>query len=144
MDREREGKTALAVPLIRWLGWRPPYLDLNRTQRGGQVLLVLEREGDLVLLPCVQIGYIYYAPEGPDGQDECWQRAGGWPVLEVMHASGAFRDVVRSTVSELEAEGWQLIGRLHAMFTGIETETDFWAAVDAVTRVTARQEVKEG
>ena len=55
---------ASATPVIRWHGWRPLPLDMTESEQGGQVFLVLGREGDLALLPTATITYLCYAPLG--------------------------------------------------------------------------------
>jgi len=58
---------ASAIPLIRWRGWRPLPLSLSSGEQGGQAFLVLEREGDLALLPTATLTFICYAPLSIDG-----------------------------------------------------------------------------
>lgn len=126
------------MPVIRWQGWRPLPLDLTRDEQGGQVFVVLDREGDLMLLPTATISYICYAPL--DG--ESWADHGIDPVC-VSHSAAAARHVVMQAVQELAADGWHVIGRLQATFHGVDTEDDFWLRVDCsdeeVDKLTSRQ-----
>lgn len=119
---ERDNKApgvASAYPIVHWRGWRPGFLSFEAGERGGQVWLVLDREGDLALLPCAETGYIYYAPVD-DGMPEAWED------FRLLHARAPHRDDVLATVHRLEDEGWHVVGRLEATFTGLETERAFW------------------
>jgi hypothetical protein len=117
---------ATALPLIRWRGWRPLPLDLSSAEQGGQAFLVLEREGDLALLPTATLTFICYEPLG-DGTR--WEDHGVSPV-EVTHSDAVQRQVVLQAVTELTGDGWHVLGRLHATFHGIDTEDDFWERLD--------------
>jgi len=124
MDGERS--VANALPVIRWRGWRPLPLDMTSNEQGGQAFLVLSREGDLALLPTATISYICYEPLA--GGDR-WEDHGIDPI-RVTYSAAAARHAVQCAVQELAADGWQVIGRLHATFHGVDTEDDFWAHVD--------------
>jgi hypothetical protein len=89
--------------LLRWRGWRPPFLDHESWERADDVTFVLEREGDLALLPC---GAGHGANDAPDAQ-----------------AHNAF-----ITLQEMIAEGWHVVGRLHVTFVGQDAEDHFWEA----------------
>jgi hypothetical protein len=115
----REVGVAGAYPIVRWRGWRPGVLSFEAGERGGQVWLVLDREGDLALLPCAEIGYIYYAPVDDDAPE-------GWQDFRLVEAQAPHRNDVLATVRRLENEGWRVVGRLEATFTGLETERAFW------------------
>lgn len=118
--------TATAVPLIRWQGWRPLPLDLEAGEQGGQSFLVLDREGDLALLPTASMTYLCYAPLT---EWHVWANSGIDPVA--VSASGAItRQAVLQAVQELTAEGWHVLGRLHVTFHGVDTEDDFWERLD--------------
>jgi hypothetical protein len=109
---------ASAYSIVHWRGWRPGFLSLEADERGGQVWLILDREGDLALLPCAEMGYIYYAPVDDDPE--------AWEDFRLTHARAPHRDDVLATVRRLEDEGWRVVGRLEAAFTGLETERTFW------------------
>lgn len=119
-----------ALPVIRWRGWRPLPLDMTSSEQGGQVFLVLGREGDIALLPTATVSYICYAPldEGAG-----W---GGCAIdpIRVTYSTATTWDVVRWAVQELAADGWRVIGRLEAVFCGVDTEADFWARLDCGRR----------
>ncbi len=117
---------ASALPIIRWHGWRPVPFDGRNDEQGGQVFLVFDREGDLALLPTATITYVCYAPLG-DG--ERWEDHGLDPV-HVSYSAATARRVVMHAVRELEAAGWQVVGRLQATFQGVDTEDDFWERLD--------------
>lgn len=124
MNRVAETKVACLLPIVRWLGWRLPFLDYSSEERGGHVLLLLDREGELALLPCVQIGYIYYAPE----------EAEEWACLEPLRITGAdalTRSVLENALAALQADGWRVVGRLETLFVGAETELDFWQRLES-------------
>ena len=118
--------SAAALPVIRWYGWRPMPLDMEAGQQGGQAFLVFDREGDLALLPTATISYLCYAPLG-DG--DRWEDHGVVPV-RVAHSAAVNQATLRRAVRELEADGWHVVGRLHATFQGIDTEDDFWERID--------------
>ena len=124
MDYGLKTKMACLLPVIRWQGWRLPFLDYGSEERGGHVLLLLDREGDLALLPCAQIGYIYYAPE----------EAEEWACLEplrITNADALTRSMLEDTLAALQADGWRVVGRLETLFVGAETELDFWQRLEA-------------
>jgi hypothetical protein len=118
-----------AMPVIRWHGWRPLPLDMTESEQGGQVFLVLGREGDLALLPTATITYLCYAPLG---EGDRWQDHGVEP-LQVSGSDAFARGEVIRTVNELTAEGWQVVGRLQATFHGVDTEDDFWERLDCAS-----------
>ncbi|MCX6031817.1 MAG: hypothetical protein NT169_21260 [Chloroflexi bacterium] len=115
---------ASAVPVIRWHGWRPLPLDMTESEQGGQVFLVLGREGDLALLPTATVTYLSYAPLGEGDRGDATHR--GVDPLKVSHSDAVARYAVMRAVNELTAEGWQVVGRLQATFCGVDTEDDFW------------------
>lgn len=108
-----------AYSIVRWRGWRPGFLCFEASERGGQVWLILDRGGDLALLPCAEIGYIYYAPIDDDAPENAQD-------LRLVDAQATHRDDVLAAVQRLEDEGWRVVGRLEAAFTGLETERAFW------------------
>jgi hypothetical protein len=114
------------MPVIRWHGWRPLPLDMTESEQGGQVFLVLGREGDLALLPTATITYLCYAPLG---EGDRWQDHSIDP-LQVSYSDAVARYAVMRAVNELTAEGWQVVGRLQATFHGVDTEDDFWERLD--------------
>ena len=91
--------------VLRWRGWRPPFLDHEAWEQADELVIVLEREGDLALLPC--------KVERPVGAETC-------DTLGVHDAL--------ATVRELNAEGWHVVGRLCVTFVGQEAEDHFWEA----------------
>lgn len=121
-----DANVASALPVIHWHGWRPTPLDLGAGEQGGQAFLVFGREGDLALLPTATISYLCYAPLGSGDR---WENHGIVPV-QVAYSAAADRPTIWRTVRELEADGWHVVGRLHATFQGIDTEDDFWAQLD--------------
>jgi hypothetical protein len=124
-EQSGDCEAALALPAIRWRGWRPLPLDMSSDEQGGQAFLVLDRQGDLMLLPTATISYICYAPL----DDGAWADHSIDPV-RVTSSAAAARPAVMQAVQELVADGWQVIGRLQATFHGIDTEDDFWARLD--------------
>lgn len=124
------GGLASLRSLIRWRGWRPGVLGFEDDERGGQVWLVLDREGETALLPCAEVGYLFYAPEGaPEGEPEL-----EWEMVRMACGEAAYRDEIEATVQALLADGWRVVGRLEATFVGCWTEEDFWARTEAVLR----------
>jgi len=121
-----ERSVASALPIIRWRGWRPVPLDMTSDEQGGQTFLVFDRAGDLALLPTATLTYLCYAPLGDAAE---WENYGIEPI-RVTHSAAAPRSGVVQAVSELEADGWRVIGRLLATFHGVDTEDDFWQRVD--------------
>ncbi len=96
--------------LLRWRGWRPPFLDHESWEQADELTFVLEREGDLALLPCKverSLCTLSAAPEACDSVS--------------MH--NAFM-----TLQELVAEGWHVVGRLQMTFVGQDAEDHFWEA----------------
>jgi hypothetical protein len=126
-----------AYPIVRWRGWRPGFLTFGAGERGGQVWLILDREGDLALLPCAEIGYIYYVPQ-TDGVPEAWDD------FRLIHARAPHCDDVLATVRRLEDEGWHVVGRLETTFVGLETETAFWDHLPASRLCPAAAQNEEG
>jgi hypothetical protein len=125
-----ERSVASALPIIRWHGWRPEPLDMTSGEQGGQVFLVFDREGDLALLPTATVTYICYEPLGDEAR---WEEHGIDPV-HVSSSAALARHAVLGAVRELEAEGWQVVGRLLATFHGVDTEDDFWERVDCADK----------
>jgi len=123
---------ASAVPVIRWHGWRPLPLDMTESEQGGQVFLVLGREGDLALLPTATITYLCYAPLGEGDQWDAMHD--GIDPLQVSYSDALARGAVMRAADELIAEGWQVVGRLQATFHGFDTEDDFWERLDCARR----------
>ncbi len=122
----KHSSVASALPVIRWHGWRPLPLDMTSSEQGGQVFLVLGREGDLALLPTATISYICYAPLAAGHR---WEDHGMDP-LRVTYSAAATRQTLLLAVRELEADGWQVVGRLQTTFQGVDTEDDFWEQLD--------------
>ena len=91
--------------LLRWRGWRPPFLDHEAWEQADELTFVLERVGDLALLPC--------KVERPVCAETC-------DTLGVHDAV--------ATLRELIAEGWHVVGRLQMTFIGQEAEDHFWEA----------------
>ncbi len=89
---------------------------------------------DTALLPCAEVGYLFYEPEGDDEP--------GWDTVHMACGEAAYRDEIEATVQSLRADGWRVVGRLHlscgkhgeATFVGCWTEEDFWARTEAVLR----------
>lgn len=120
---EKKKQQATALPLIRWRGWRPTFLDFQANQRGGQTLLLLARGDERALLPCVEMGYVYYAPEGAEENI-------GWEDVKMIFAEAVFERDLLAMVHSLESEGWTVVGRLEVAFIGCFTEQNFWERVE--------------
>ena len=97
--------TASCSAFLRWRGWRPPFLDHEAWEQADELAFVLEREGDLALLPCKV------------------ER----PVCQATCDSVGVHDAV-ATLRELVAEGWHVVGRLQVTFVGQDAEDHFWEA----------------
>lgn len=117
---------ATMLPAMRWRGWQPPFLDHRPDERGGHLILVLAREGELMLLPCAQVSYCFAFPAWED-----WREA---DALQAIWGDGADAEVVQRTLDDLEAEGWRVQGRLMIEFIGALAEDGFWQQVQAVLR----------
>lgn len=117
---------ATALPAVRWCGWRPPFLDHRADERGGHLVLVLEREGDVLLLPCALVSYCFAFPTW-----ESWQEA---DAMREVWGDGADAQTVALAVEQLEADGWRVTGRLVIEFVGALAEDGFWRQVQAVLR----------
>jgi len=96
--------------LLRWRGWRPPFLDHESWEQANELTFILEREGDLALLPC--------KVERP----VCALSA----EAETCDSAGVHNAFV--TLQELIAEGWHVVGRLQVTFIGQDAEDHFWEA----------------
>jgi len=90
---------------VRWRGWRLPFIDYEAWQRGRDLVFVLEREGDLMLVPLALNGQLAAPHQAADASDP-------GPVLDLLR--------------ELVGEGWLVTGRLHTAFVGFDAEDDFW------------------
>jgi hypothetical protein len=121
-----QSSLATALPAMRWCGWRPPFLDHRADERGGHLVLMLEREGETMLLPCAMITYCFAFPAW-----EGWQEA---DALRRTWGDGADAQVLDLAVHQLEADGWHVTGRLVIEFVGVLAEDDFWQQVQAVLR----------
>lgn len=125
-NKAQRGGLGSLRPLIRWRGWQPKVLDFEDDECGGQVWLVLEREGETALLPCAEVGYLFYAPDGEQELE--------WETVRMACGEAAYRDEIEATVQTLRADGWRVTGRLEARFVGRWTEEEFWAHTEAVLR----------
>ena len=104
-DKRSVNRAASCVAAVRWRGWRLPFVNYEAWQRGRDLVFVLEREGDVMLVPLALNGQLF-APEQSLGKEEVR------PVLEALW--------------EFVREGWQVTGRLHTAFVGFDAEDDFW------------------
>ncbi len=120
---KRRTHLATVAPTMRWNGWRPSFLKHNSDQRAGHLLLVLDREGETMLLPCAQASYCFAFPAWDD-----WAEA---DALRQAWGDGADADLLDQAVSSLEADGWRVVGRLVIEFAGVDAEADFWLRVRA-------------
>lgn len=77
------------------------FLDHAPWERANDVTFVLEREGDLALLPC----------------------SAGRRAIDPSDAS--VHDALIA-LQEMIAEGWHVVGRLQTTFVGQEAEDHFW------------------
>ncbi len=94
--------------LLRWRGWRPPFLDHESWEQADELTFVLEREGDLALLPCQVERPVCALGTAADTCD-----------------SIGVHDAV-ATLQELMADGWHVVGRLQVTFIGQDAEDHFW------------------
>lgn len=117
-------QTAATLPIMRWSGWRPPFLQHDADQRAGHLILMLAREGETMLLPCAQIAYCFAYPT--------WQAAQEADAVRRIWGEGANAYVVEEALAQFEADGWRVVGRLEVEFVGILSEDDFWPHVQAV------------
>lgn len=117
-------QTAATLPIMRWSGWRPPFLQHEADQRAGHLVLLLEREGETMLLPCAQVGYCFAFPT--------WQASQEADAIRRIWGDGAAAYVVEEALAQLEADGWRVVGRLLIEFVGVLAEDDFWSHVQAV------------
>lgn len=120
------GSLATIFPAMRWYGWRPPFLDQRAEDRNGHLVLLLEREGETILLPCAIITYCFAFLTWED-----WQES---DTLRRIWGNGVDAETLELAVHQLEADGWQVIGRLVIDFIGVLAEDDFWQQVRAVLR----------
>ena len=104
-DTPFANRAGSAAGVVRWRGWRLPFIDYETWQQGHDLVFVLENEGDLMLVPLALNGRVA-APQQPI--------AGGEVEAALM------------TVREWIAQGWRVIGRLHTSFVGYDAEDDFW------------------
>jgi hypothetical protein len=98
-------RAASCAGIVRWQGWRLPFLDYEAWQRGRDLTFVLEREGDTLLVPLALNGRLGAPGQSLDGDEAI-------PVLDAIEA--------------LRQEGWQVVGRLHTAFVGYDSEDHFW------------------
>ena len=89
------------VPVYYCLGARLRVLDLDPSQGGQTVALLLQRDGDCALLPIAD------TIMRSDGQR--WQR--GHAAETISHATTA-----------LERDGWELTGKLTITFEGVDCD----------------------
>lgn len=103
-------RVASCSTLLRWRGWRPPFLDHESWEQANELTFVLEREGDLALVPCKveRAGCALAAATG---------------TCDPAGVHNAF-----VTMQELIAEGWRVVGRLQVTFVGQYAEDHFWEA----------------
>jgi hypothetical protein len=104
-DEPSANRAASCAGIVRWRGWRLPFLDYEAWQRGRDLLFVLENEGDLMLVPLGLSGQLL-APGQPIEGDA---------VRAALHF-----------VQEWIDQGWHVIGRVYTSFIGYEAEDDFW------------------
>ncbi len=104
-DSRSPNRAASCAGIVRWQGWRLPFLDYESWQRGRDLTFVLGREGDTLLVPLALSGHLA-GPGQPIDADAAY------PALDAIES--------------LRQEGWQVIGRLHTVFVGYDAEEDFW------------------
>ena len=102
---EGPNRAASCAGIVRWRGWRLPFLDYEAWQHGHDLVFVLENEGDLMLVPLGLNGQLA-APQQP---------------IEGGDVQAALR-----FVQEWIDQGWHVLGRVHTSFIGYEAEDDFW------------------
>ncbi len=106
---DESNRAASCAGIVRWRGWRLPFLDYEAWQHGHDLVFVLENEGDLMLVPLGLNGQIA-APQQP---------------IEGALDSGEVQAALRF-VQEWIDQGWHVVGRVYTSFIGYEAEDDFW------------------
>lgn len=102
------------VPIHYWRGGRLPIVDLEPDQAGWLICLTLQRAGDLSLLPLAwhtQAMDEHHTPETA--------------VFPTVDTTALDADAVQLTLQQLEADGWEINGRLQLTFTGRHTDPTF-------------------
>ena len=100
-------RAASCTGVVRWRGWRLPFIDYEAWQHGRDVVFVLENEGDLMLVP---VGL------------------SGRTAAPGQRITGGEAEAALAAIREWEHTGWQVVGRLQTTFVGIDAEDDFWRA----------------
>lgn len=104
-DPSSPNRAASGVGVVRWRGWRLPFIDYEPWQHGHDLVFVLENEGDLMLVPLALNGRVSAPQQSLTGSED-------EPVL--------------MTVREWIDQGWHIVGRLYTSFVGYDAEDDFW------------------
>ncbi len=105
------------LPIYHWFGARPRLLDLECSQQGWTLALLLQREGDCCLVP---LAWLYEQPQSDDDR-----LPNGWPLeSEAIHES-ALNQLLR----QWQLEGWEIRGRIEIRFMGTDTDPQFWPTI---------------
>ncbi|MEZ4644819.1 MAG: hypothetical protein R3E31_19160 [Chloroflexota bacterium] len=103
-----------AVPIYHWRGARPSILNLTPDDTGEVTMLLLNRQGEICLLP------VSWAQNLPITFT---------PPHTFFHANAIDKETFYLTLSEFQQDGWQAQGLLHLTFTGRETIDAFWQII---------------
>jgi len=105
------------IPTYHWLGARPRLLDLDTSEQGWALALVLQRAGDCRLVP---LAWLY---EHPLNDDE--RVARHWP----LEADAIHEPTLHHLLQEWQREGWEVRGRIEIHFTGTDADPQFWPTI---------------
>jgi len=108
-------RPAALAHIYHWPGPRPALLDLDAEQNGDIIGLLFARRDDRCLLPVAW----RYGRLDPDCDDL------PHPLLPVEE-DALDSEQLAHTKAQLEADGWQLQGRLDLFFTGRQVGPHFW------------------
>jgi len=103
-----------AIPTYHWRGARPFILNLTPDDTGVVTILLLNRQGELCLLP---ISWEQNLPLSLTSR----------PTF--FHADAIDKESFHLTLSEFQQDGWQTQGLLNVTFTGRETTDAFWQII---------------
>lgn len=110
---------AALIPLLHWRGAIPWLLDLDNSQTGWAISLVLTRQGECCLLP------LAWLRDAPNWDDDRFT-----PIPHTYSTAFAAdaldSETLHLALADLEGEGWEVSGRLDAHFTGRLADPDFW------------------
>jgi hypothetical protein len=107
-----------ATPLYSWHGAVPLPLSLGQDQSGWSLLLTLQREGELLLMP-VAWDTVVTQPNACLAKEPAPMPAVSW------HTEALDAQSFSLTLGRLINDGWQVVGCLHLHHTGANTRSDF-------------------